>query len=256
MNRWLRKLGVQPMFAPDKGAGAGAGAEKDEDLDDEDLLDDEDDLDDVPDDDDEDEETVPLAVVLREKAKRKEAERRLKEYEEKEHSVSVASEKAEIKARYIRAGYSEALADVLADERVQTNSEIKRLKDDLGDREFKSELKQIAKDKYFSNIEDFATEIKHKMAEVKGLTIEEAYLLVNRKSAKRKNKDLELDEELIAANERRKDLMRQPVSRGSSQTAAKGKLDKDDIKALKQLQQMQPEAGWNSRKYYDLMKKK
>jgi hypothetical protein len=241
------------MLAPDKGAGAGAAEDKDEELDE--LLDDEDELDDEPEDDDEDEEQVPLAVVLREKAKRKEAERRLKEYEEKEHATSVASEKAEIKARYIRAGYSEALADVLAEERVQTNLEIKRLKDDLSDREFKAELKAIAKDKFFADIEDFSSEIKQKMSEVKGLTIEEAYVLVNRKSAKRKKADLELDEELIAANERRKDLIRQPVSRGSKTTTV-GKLDKDDIKALKQLQQMQPEAGWNSKKYYDLMKKK
>jgi hypothetical protein len=255
MNKWLRRLGIQPMYAAE---GAGTGAAKPESKLEEEELEEEDDLDleDEGEEEDEDEEnSVPLAVVLREKAKRKELERKLKEYEEKEHEKTVLAEKNEIKARYVKTGYSEALAEILAEERVQTNAELKRLKEDLNDREFKSELKDISKDKFFADIEDFAADIKAKMKEVKGLSIEEAYLLVNRKSAtKRKIKELQTEDEQLAALERRNQLATQPLSKGGN-SAAKSKLDKDDLKALKQLQQMQPDAGWTPKRYYEVMKK-
>jgi len=247
------KTWTNPFYSQEDNI-SGADVEEEEEYTEDDSIYDEEDSES----DSESNTSVPLAVVLREKAKRKELERKLKEYEEKEHEKIVVAEKETIKEKYVKAGYSEALADVLAEERVQTNAEIKRLKEDLTTREFKSELKEIAKDKFFSDIEEFAVEIKQKMKEVKGLSAEEAYILVNRKSAtKRKMKEIQTDDEQLAAIERRKTLINQPTSRGNAgNNVASKSLDKDDLKALKVLQQMQPDAKWSAKKYLETIKKK
>jgi type I site-specific restriction-modification system R (restriction) subunit len=256
MEFWKRNR--TPYYSPDKGAGSGEVDEhEDEELEDEELLDEElEDEETPPDEENEDEDTkqVPLSVLLKEKAKRKELEKKLKEAELVEEQREAEKEKDKIKTKLIAKGYSEEEAEEEAEERYSSRETVRKIKKDLEEREFRAELKELSQsDVFFKDAPLFEAEIKSKMKAVKGLSMEEAYMLV-RGSSRRKEFKTEVEQRAAAA--RRTALQKGGTASGGGGMSTGGKynLTSEDRKILATLQKAQPDAKWTPEKFNKVMK--
>jgi hypothetical protein len=206
------------------------------------------------------EDTVPLKTYLATKGEMKSLKKRLADLEQKQYTQDNLDYKSKTRQRYIDAGYEEGLADLIAED-------IANIRDASASRRQSEEMDSIDEeindlshtDNYYRDAIEYADSIKSKISDFKKkgveISIEEAYALVA--NHKRKNKEL-------YENNRQKEILdnkNSGIAGGANVPTASGgkvtpnyKLDSDDKKALAQLQEMQPEAGWTPEKYYKMIK--
>jgi hypothetical protein len=197
--------------------------------------------------------TVPEATFLAEKKKRKELERKLREIDESKLDGQILARKDAKKQELIGKGFDETVAEEMANMLVEALAEVhsdrkRKSQDDI----FLDELNDLASEEYYSDIKGFAPEIKAKMDKVKGLTIEEAYLLVRGPS---RNREVKTAVEQKQALERRKASDKATPNSQPQGKEKQYKLTPAELKTVADLQKMQPEANWTKEKYYKLTKK-
>jgi hypothetical protein len=203
--------------------------------------------------------TVPLRTHLEIKKSLKEAKKRLADLEKRTYDQDMLDYKGQIIDKYTKAGYEENLASMLADDlaSIRERQAAKRQYDeeDLLD----DEIKDLAStDEYFADAVQYSDDIKNKVKEFKkknvDLSVEDAFALVA--TTRRRSKELKINavqREIIRNKNSGSGQPNVPTTGGSS-VSQKFNLDSDDRKALKQLQQMQPNANWTPEKYHKIMK--
>lgn len=180
---------------------------------------------------------VPLSRFLEEKQKRKELEKRLRNYENNEL-------KGKFKEKWLGKGFE----DDYAEEQANIEYRIHLQDQKLREMEIDSEISDLAKDDdYFADAISYKSEIKAKMKE-KNLSAEEAYLILRKKS---RDRELATDNEQKEILRKRSDGVKQNNLTSSSASPKNPyPLDAADKKALAGLQRMQPDAGWTAEKFY------
>ena len=180
---------------------------------------------------------VPLSRFLEEKQKRKDLEKRLRSYEDNEV-------KNKYKEKWVNKGFEDDYAEAQADIEYKIHLQDAKLKD----MELDAEISTLSKeDEYFSDATSYKSEIKAKMKE-KGLTAEEAYLILRKKS---RNREVQIDmEQKELAGKRGNGSVNTNPTSSPSNPRNPYPLDDADKKALLGLQRMMPSAGWNAEKYY------
>jgi hypothetical protein len=202
------------------------------------------------------EDTVPLATYLETKNKLKEERRKNAEYEDSKLSDNVRKKKESIKNMFIKKGYSEEAANDMADFGAEFLEEMSRTQTTNTEKLIEEEIQELAKDDFYSGIENHTSEIKSTISKAKNaglnMTVEQAYLM--QFGSKRKLKEAIRKEEVIEAS--RKDKPKTPTVPTASNTKKSNtyKLDEYDRKALKMLQESQPDFKWTEKKYFDDVK--
>jgi len=202
------------------------------------------------------EDKVPLATLMEEKRKRKELERQLREFKEKQLDADVVLTKTQLKQKYVAKGVDEELAEAFAEEFASLKSEVKKVSfKELEDSTIDDDLKELAKDGFFSDAPVYKKEIQATLKSYKAkgidLDLEDAYFKVRGKS--RLNEYRTEIEQKALLNRRNAEDKGTPVAKPSAPKDPYP-LDENDKKALAGLQKAMPNAGWDAAKYYKLMK--
>lgn len=198
------------------------------------------------------ERNVPEATFLAEKKRRKELERKLRELEESKMDSEILARKSAKVKELVEKGFDETVAHEMANMLSEALAEVRSVSRRKSEDElFMEDLEDLASEPYYSDIKGYAKDIKAKMDKVKGLTIEEAYLLVRGPA---RSREVKTEVEQKAALDRRKAADKKVADSTPPAKAKDMKLDADDLKALARLQEMQPDAGWTKKKYFETMK--
>jgi hypothetical protein len=202
------------------------------------------------------EDKVPLATLMEEKRKRKDLERQLREFKEKQLDADVVLTKTQLKQKYVAKGVDEDLAEAFAEEFASLKSEVKKASfKELEDTGIDDDLKELSKDGFFSDALTFKKEIQDTLKSYKAkgidLDVEDAYFKVRGKS--RLNEYRTEIEQKALLNRRNAEDKKLP---SATPAAVKDPypLDENDKKALEGLQKAMPNAGWDAKKYYTTMK--
>lgn len=161
---------------------------------------------------DEEKESLKKGINAERKA-RKEAEKKAKELEARITALENAGSKPE-KSTYeelIENGIDESVARTIAntiDKRTQKSSSAENVEKELAAMKFRNELLEKSKDSNFSDILDYADEIKDLVD--KGLSIEQAYYATNYENNKTLNTKSEIERKVEAKlqnNQTRKEIL-------------------------------------------------
>jgi hypothetical protein len=189
---------------------------------------------------------VPREELIKERKKRQETERRLREYEERSIETDILKEKEEIKQQYIEDGFSVESAEKIASREARRSAEIRQLKMSLTSTPVDSEIKELAEsEEFFSDAPVYKDKIVEKMKSQK-CDAETAYMLV-RGSARRREMQTDIEQRLI--HKKNETEEKKVDSSTSSKPTNLYKLDEDDKKALKNLQLHDPKGAWTEEKY-------
>lgn len=239
--------------------------EKDEILEDEELLDgeetaseDEELLDDEETSSEDDEKKVPLKTFLELKSKYKSMKKNHAELLDKTLDSDSKSFIAVKKQKYVDLGYDEALAEELAKDLAELKAEAKTSNRSHFEESIIEDIEDLENDPVFSDIGSYKAEIIEKIMTTKRKTGEVldtdlAYLLVSKKKARSSLRDERINNTQADVISKKKAGVsgKTKVATSSSTTAKEQfKLDKDDMAALKMLQQFQPDAKWTKEKYW------
>jgi hypothetical protein len=202
------------------------------------------------------ERSVPEATFLEEKKKRKELERRLREFEEKNVDKDVAIDKANIKKKYVDKGYDEDLAETIAEDMANLRAEFRKSRfSDLDDSTIDDDLKELARDNFFKDASVYKKEISTAISEAKKkgieLSAEDAYFKVRGKT---RLKEYQTEIEQLALLKRKETEEKEIPQSSPKSPKDPYPLDEADKKALEGLQKAMPSAGWTPEKYFKLMK--
>jgi hypothetical protein len=208
----------------------------------------------------EESDTVPLKTYLKLKDKYKKSRDRLAEFEDNlldEKAKDFRSAKYE---KFVKAGYSEEEAKFFADDALETYVLARGEKKSKKDEAISEEIDDLSYDESYSDIKDYKNEIVLKLKQAKQLgmelSVEDAYFMVSKTSARKKHKENTIKEEIKESLQRKNNTQGQPVSASgkSSRTKLLAKLDDFDKKALRNLQKYQPERKWTVEKYIEVVK--
>lgn len=202
------------------------------------------------------EETVPLKTYLDVKKKYKNLRKKQEALEEKERSQRLKDKRASIMKRWKDAGYDDEAAALFADEQLETYKEIEELKAMRQDSYLDEDVDDLVDE--YPEAEKHRAKIKAKIKKYERngdeISAEEAYLLIaGTKSALRDKKVRDEQTKRIKNTNKKKGSNVKTSSGGTPKDVYQ--LDKYDLKALKRLQKAQPDAGWNRKKYFEMMKK-
>ena len=187
--------------------------------------------------------TVPISVYLSEKEKRKKAEQQLTLLYE-------TSEKESIRKQWLADGYDEKFAEAMALIQCDLALQKRKSKSDM----LEDEIMSLAKsDSFYSDAAAYKLDIANLM-ETKGLSAEDAYMVVRGRSRTREVRE---DVEQLTLVNRRQDpiVQNEPTSMTSGAPRNPYPLDANDNKALEMLQKSQPWASWTAEKYYNVVVK-
>lgn len=210
--------------------------------------------------DDGDVETVPLKTFLDLKNKFKDSRKELADLRAKQYDIDSRDFISKKAKEYTDLGYDEALAIKLAEDLNSIRSEYKN---NIGDEQSIEILDEIKDLKYeHKDIELYKDDIIRKIKNIRkkglDLDVEDAYYIVS-KDSRRVPKSVSDKDKLI--NKQQADILKNPkqgsnitTGNGSSTLKSNFKLDASDLKALKQLQAMQPNNNWTPEKYHKIMK--
>lgn len=203
--------------------------------------------------------TVPLSAYLELKNKYKDNKKKLVEYEDKYISSDLKEYRENIKAKYLKGGYNEELADMLAEDLTKIKEDLyKKGKDNY--ELIDDDIEDLQTDPIFADIADYRTDIINKITEMKkkGIDIntEDAYVLVRGTKSRLKDYKTNKTQANVLNRKNRGNVTSNVQTASSSGGSVKYDLDKDDRLALADLQKMQPDAGWTAKKYYEMMKVK
>jgi hypothetical protein len=192
-----------------------------------------------------DKETVPLAAHIETKRMLSDTKRRLAELERQRNLDLAERAQTDIARKLEDLGYTPEAAKAEAEERYQS----KRKLDQIEQRLLNSEILELSKsNEVYADAMTYKDDIRAKMQEL-DVDAEQAYLLV-RGSSRMK--------EIATATEQRALAKRGATSdkrvESSSATSVKTpyNLSATDRKALKGLQEAQPDMGWTAEKYHKL----
>ena len=183
---------------------------------------------------------VPLAVLLEERRKRRELEKKV-------NALSYLQDKDSVRQSWIDAGYDEDFSTRQAELVSLVNNVAAKLQNN----EMNMEIKELSvSDDYFSDAMRYKDELKKIMVE-KGVDAEKAYMLL--RGTDRRN-------EYVNDHAQRKAIVRskEPNKRSSMQSSGGTSepaysLSPADKRALSELQKIQPDSKWNEKKYYEMM---
>lgn len=233
--------------------GVGGSAEdevKNEDIDDE-LNKEDDEPNDDEDGEKQDEvkeDKVPLKKYLSEKQRRKDIEKRLKDLEEKSIDSDILTYRDKIKKKYLEKDYEEKFAEDFAEELTSIYAELKKTSKKNDDSFIDEEISDLAEsDPIYEDASTYKDQIKDLMKKSK-ISAEEAYIKLRGKT---RLKEMLLNKEQVNAAKRKEvDSKKLPESKGGGKAKDPYPLDDKDKKALKQLQETFPNAGWTAEKYF------
>jgi hypothetical protein len=204
------------------------------------------------------EETVPLKTYLELKNKYKLTRKEYVDLKDKALDDDLKAYKEEVRNKYVKGGYNEDLADMISEDFAKLKSSLNNSKSNLED-SILEEIEELKKDKLFADADDYRNEIINKIKETKrkgyDLDVEDAYIIVSRQGKNRfKEKKVNDTQRSIIERKNKGTVKANVATSGSSSTKSKYILDEHDKLALKQLQNMQPDAKWTIEKYYKTMK--
>lgn len=192
-------------------------------------------------------------AFLNSKSQLKRVKSQLREREAKETDEDILSRIEAIKRKARDRGFSEDVAELLA----ETTSDILKTipRNDPYAQEVREELEDLKTE--IPGIEKYEKEIYEKYRKLKKADPEITVLDVVKlkvPSSKKPVKEIELEIEQKKALERRNTEGRGP-SGDAGGTKDPYPLDPDEMETLKKLQKERPDRGWTKEKYYKLMKK-
>lgn len=198
------------------------------------------------------EERVPLNKFLEEKKKRKEYEKRLREFEAKEEEHKEKEALSEIRKLAKDKDFDDDTAEMF--ETILRKSMSLREKRDPLTEQVNDEISDLAevnpevikyKKEIMATVKKFA-----KVGEE--MSVEEAYRYIA--PQKLRYNEMQTDIEQKAALRRRESYENRQLNSSSKEITSKYQLDETDRKALAGLQKYQPNAGWNEEKYFKTWK--
>jgi len=191
-----------------------------------------------------DNKNVPLDTFLQQKKRAKEAEKRLRELEEKFLSKEKLEKREHLKMKFKDKGYDDEFADLLADtmESYIPAESSKRSEDEL----LIEEIRDLSE---YGGIKDA---LKYKDEIVKrvknnGLTVEEAYLLASKTAPKVYESEVKTQVEQLNAAKRRNAQADKVLNSSSSQQTSVS-LNSEERSMLEHLRKTQPLANWTAEK--------
>jgi len=200
--------------------------------------------------------SVPLSTYLELKNKYKSTKKEYAELKDKTIDKDLLEYKENIKNKYVKEGYNEDLAEMLANDLSEMRASIQQR--DSKYAYIEEDIEDLSSDPIFRDIGDYKESIIEKIKETKkkgyDLTVEDAYIIVSRGNTRTKLKDRKInDTQREILNRKNKGTTTMNVATSSSNSSTpKYKLDQDDRKALIELQKMQPDAKWTPEKYYKM----
>lgn len=190
--------------------------------------------------------------LLKERKKRQELERQLKDYESKYFEESFKTTKAELKQEYIDDGLSEEAAEKRADREAKRDSQLKKLESMITglSSPVVDEIKELAEaDEFFSDAASFKNDIAKKMKEHKGISAEEAYMMLR---GRERAREIKQNLEVRTRYERKEVEQKSVPSSGSGKAKELYPLDEEDKKTLQTMQRLKPEDKWTAEKLWKL----
>ncbi len=192
---------------------------------------------------------VPREELLKERRKRQDTEKRLREYEQKQIDAETLQEKETLKQQFMEDGFLEPAAERMAAREVKLSTEIRQMKAGLSSPPIDTELKELAEsDEFYADALDHRNAIAEKMKAFK-CDAETAYNLVRGKERRR---DLQTTMEQRLLQKRDDVKGKQVPSSSPSKPVNPYPLDENDKKALKNLQNADPSGKWTEAKYWQI----
>ena len=188
--------------------------------------------------------SVPLDTFLSTKKRAKEAEKRIKELEDKFYSKEKNEKITNIRNKFKEQGYDDAFIDLQIEMYEDTLSAMSPGKKDE-DALLIEEIKDLAE---YHGKKDALRYKEQIIAKVKnnGLTVEEAYTLSCRNAPKVYETEVRTQVEQLNAAKRRKAPDKVLNSSGSSTQSVS--LNNEDRKMLATMQKLQPDRNWTAAK--------
>jgi len=190
--------------------------------------------------------------LLKERKKRQELERQVKEFESKYLEESFRSTKAELKQEYIDDGLSEEVAEKRAEREAKRDSQMQKFESMISglSNPVVDEIRELAEsDEFFNDAPSFKEDIAKKMKEHKGISAEEAYMMVR---GKERAREVRQNLEVRTQFERKEIEQKGVPSSGSGKTKELYPLDEEDKKTLQTMQRLKPEDKWTAKRYWEL----
>jgi len=192
----------------------------------------------------EDNKSVPLDTFLSAKKRAKEAEKRIRELEEKFYSKEKNDKIAKIRSKFKEQGYDDAFIDLqveMYEDTLNSISPAKRDEDTLLIEEIKDLAEYHGKSDAMKYKEQIINRVKNN-----GLTVEEAYTLSCRTAPKVYETEVRTQVEQINAAKRRKSADKVLNSSGSGGSSVS--LTNDEKQELEQMRKMFPDRNWTPEK--------
>jgi hypothetical protein len=181
----------------------------------------------------EDKQTVPLSKYMSEKKERQRLEREMAD-------VKAAQEREETKNKYVQDGVDPEVAKLFAaqDEKMAKIEDMDR----------NSQIDKLATGDFFSDAPTYKDEIKERMRRY-NISAEEAYMMVRGPLRAKELANQQAQLALYSKEEaEEKGLETGPA--GTKKVKTYPLWEKEDDRALRGLQEAQPNAGWTKEKYY------
>jgi len=187
--------------------------------------------------------------LLKERRKRQELEKRVKEYESKLYESEYQSEKMQLKQSFVDDGFDEVVAEKLAAREAKTTNEIKKLSEIVSNiyNPVKDEIKELAKsDEFFSDAMAYEQDIAAKMKQL-NCGAEEAYIVLRGRERTREiRENLEVRAQYEKSEKEEKALPQSAAGKSKELYP----LTDDEKASLKLLQRLKPKEGWTVEKYW------
>lgn len=241
---------------------------------DENLNDDLDELDDLDDnidddiDDDsndtgespkEDKDSVPLATFLEQKKKFKALEKKIAEMEDAKFEESIKTKKNQIKKKWLDKEFDEATAEAIAEEMAAVYEEFGNVRKSKQELILDTEIEELSSDSFYSDIKEYKEQIKNKIRSFKkagvDLDVKDAYLMTVGVNTKLKESKIDAEVKASVKGTNQITSKNSNVATSTGSTKSKYNLSTQDLKNLKRLQKVQPDAKWDAKKYYEYVLK-
>jgi len=191
---------------------------------------------------------IPLHTFLEEKRRRKELEKRIREFEQEKMSKDKVDKIEKIRAKAKEKGYDDDLADLLSTVADELYSAIPKSSGKSEDDFIIDEIKDAQE---YGGLKDAMKYKDQILSRVKknGLTIEEAYRLESQTKQRELQSEKKLQDEQIAAAKRRQASGDKAISSSSDSSKTESvTLSAEDRKLLEHLKRTMPSNNWTAEK--------
>jgi homoserine trans-succinylase len=194
-----------------------------------------------------------LEDLLKERKKRQEYERKVREYEQRVFDDEIFKDRERIKQQYLEDGFNDEDSSKIAE---RESDRIKKMKQELNSinttMAADNEIKElVGSDEFYSDAEYYKKEIIEKMKSNK-CDAETAYMLIRGKERRREYQTT-IEQRLLTKKE--EVISKQVPSSSPSKPSNLYPLDDSDKKALKNLQKADPKGKWTEEKFYKIKRR-